>query len=260
MKSKAPDQPSGTAGSAKVAIRGRNRGRAVAQNPARRDVLALGGAGAIGLASPAIAQSNPEPIVWNMATAWPRKAPGYFSAAKRLATSITSMSGGRLQVTAHAAGEKVAVEKIFNAVSEGTMALGHSSAHLWTKTNPAFQFFTGIPFGMTAPEHAGWIRFGGGQSLWNRAYATHGIQPFLAGNTGLQGSGWFRREIRNPEDFNGLKIRISGIGADVLRHLGTEPVNLPPSEIYPAMQAEKIDGIKLAGPWNDLDFGLHKLA
>lgn len=252
MTSKTPDAPSGTDGSSGIAHPERK--------PARRDILALGAAASVGLATPAMAQSGPEPIVWTMAAAWPRKAPGYFSAATRLAKSITAMSGGRLQVTAYAAGEKVAAEKIFNAVSNGTIELGHSSAHLWADINPAFQFFTGIPFGMTAPEHAGWIRFGGGQSLWNQAYATRGIQPFLAGNTGLQGSGWFRREIRNPEDFNGLKIRISGIGADVLRHLGAEPADLPQSEIFPAMQSEQIDAIKLAGPWNDLAFGLHKLA
>jgi len=252
MKNKTPDHRSGVAGSFKD--------RGSVPSPARRNVLALGAAASVGLATPALGQANPEPITWTMATPWPRKSPGYFSSAERLATSITAMSGGRLQVKAYASGEKIAPEKLFNAVSEGTVELGHSSAHLWSGINPAFQFFTGVPFGLTAPEHAGWIRYGGGQALWDKAYAAHGIKPFLAGNTGAQAAGWFRREIRNPEDFNGLKIRLSGLGASIVRHLGAVPVDLPPSEIFPAMQTEKVDAVKWAGPWNDLTFGLHKLA
>jgi len=252
MRRKAPDQRPRTATSSKV--------RKPGAKPARREVLTLGAAATIGLAAPAIGQESSAPVIWNMATPWPRKSPGYFSAADRLAASITTMSGGRLRVTAHGAGEKVAPEKLFAAVSQGTVALGHSSPHLWAEINPAFQFFTGIPFGLTAPEHAGWIDHGGGQSLWDKAYEPHGIKPFLAGNTGAQAGGWFRREIRNPEDFNGLKFRISGIGAAIVRLLGAVPVDLPPSEIFPAMQAEKVDGVKWAGPWNDLTFGLQKLA
>jgi len=252
MKRKTPDQRSGTAG-----FRKRRIGDGT---PARREVLALGAIASIGLASPAVGQANPEPITWGMATPWPRKLPGYFSSAERLAKTITAMSGGRLQVTAYGTGEKIAPAKIFAAVSEGTVELGHSSAHMWADLNPAFQFFTGVPFGLTAPEHAGWIRSGGGLALWERAYRDHGIKPFLAGNSGPHAAGWFQREIRNPEDFNGLKIRISGLGADIMRHLGAVPVDLPPSEIFPAVQARQIDAVKWAGPWNDLTFGLHKLA
>ena len=228
--------------------------------PARRDVLALGGAAAIGFAAPAVAQTNPEPAVWTMATPWPRKLPGFFSAAERLAASITAMSGGRLQITAYPAGERVSPKKIFDAVSEGTVELAHSSARHWSDRNPAFQFFTGVPFGLTAPEHAGWIAFGGGQTLWEQAYSPYGIQPFLTGNTGPQGGGWFRREIRKPEDFRGLKFRIAGLGAETLRLLGASPVDIPPSDIFPAMQSGQLDGTEWVGPWNDLAFGLHKLA
>ncbi|VAW16419.1 TRAP transporter solute receptor, unknown substrate 6 [hydrothermal vent metagenome] len=229
-------------------------------HPARRDVLALGGAATIGLATPAIAQTTPESILWRMATPWPRKMPGFFAAAERLAGSITAMSGGRLKVTAYPAGKEVAPAKIFNAVSEGTIELAHASAHLWADKNPAFHYFTGMPFGLTASEHAGWIYFGGGQALWEQAYSSYDVLPFLAGNTGPQAGGWFQREIRNPEDFKGLKFRISGLGADVLRHLGAKPVALPPSDIFPAMQSGQLDGTEWVGPWNDLVFGFHKLA
>lgn len=233
--------------------------------PGRRDVLALGGATALGaagimaVASPAVVKAQ-SAVTWHMATPWPRHTPGLYTASQRLAKSITSMSGGRLTIVPHFSGSKVPAERIVNAVSQGVVQMGHSTSQNWRDQNPALQYFSGLPFGMTAVEHAGWINFGGGQALWDQAYGTFGIKPFLAGNTGPQAGGWFRREIRSVNDLKGLKMRIEGIGADVLKLLGVVPTSLPPSDIYPAMQSGKLDAVDWVGPWNDLAFGFHKLA
>lgn len=223
-------------------------------------MLGLGAAAAVGLvAAPHVARAA-EDRKWRLATPWPRGLPGFWAAAERLARSITEMSGGRLQVTAHAAGELVPPARIFNAVAEGAVELGHASPDRWLEVDPVFQIFSGLPFGLTATEHEGWIRYGGGQEMWERAYAPHGVVPFLAGNTGTQAGGWFRREIRNASDFRGLKIRMSGAGAEILRRLGAEIVDIPPSDIFPAMQTGLLDATEWVGPWNDLAFGIHNVA
>jgi TRAP-type mannitol/chloroaromatic compound transport system substrate-binding protein len=222
-------------------------------------VLGLGVGAAAGLAAPAVARAQ-LPIAWRMATPWPRNMPGFWAAAERIAASITAMSGGRLAVVAHPAGELVPPGAIFDAVGGGDAELGHAAAHHWLAKNPAFQFFSGVPFGLTAQEHEGWIRFGGGQKLWERAYGPHGVLPFLAGNTGPQAGGWFSREIRGAIDFQGLKIRMTGPGAEVLRRLGAVTVDIPPSDIFPAMQSGQLDAAEWVGPWNDLAFGFHKIA
>lgn len=233
------------------------------RGPDRRDVLKFGGTATAGLVTSLAAPAKvgaQNPVMWRMATPWPRNTPGVFASASRLAESITLMSGGRLQVSAHPAGEIVPPNKIFDAVSDAKVEMGHGSAHYWRERDPAFQFFTGLPFGLTAKEHAGWLYFGGGQGLWEQAYGPFGVIPFLAGNSGTQAGGWFVNEIRKPEDLHGLKFRISGMGADVMKLLGAVPVDIPPSDIFPAMRSGEMGGAEWFGPWNDLAFGFHKLA
>ncbi len=124
----------------------------------------------------------------------------------------------------------------------------------------AFNYFTGVPFGLTAQEQAAWIYFGGGQALWEEVYAPFGIQPFYAGSSGAQAGGWFRKEVNTPDDFRGLKFRIAGLGGEVLRRMGATTVMVPPGEIGPALMSGAVDGADWIGPWNDLAFGLYRSA
>jgi TRAP-type mannitol/chloroaromatic compound transport system substrate-binding protein len=55
--------------------------------------------------------------------------------------------------------------------------------------------------------------------LWEEAYAKAGVQPLLAGTTGPQAGGWFKKEIKNVDDLIGLKMRVGGMGRDVLTRL-----------------------------------------
>ena len=113
---------------------------------------------------------------------------------------------------------------------------------------------------MTAHEHGGWLRFGGGQELWEEAYAKAGVQPLLAGTTGPQAGGWFKREIKSLDDLKGLKMRAGGMGRDVLTRLGVDAILTPPGEITAAMASGRLDAVEWNGPWNDREAGLHKLA
>lgn len=214
-------------------------------------------AGAAGLAAPAIAQGRTE---WTMVTSWPKNAPGVGTNAQRLADLITAMSGGRLSVKLFAAGELVPPFEAFDAVSSGTADCMHSTAYYFQGKDPAFHWLTGVPFGLTSAEFAGWVYYGGGQQLWDETYARFGVKPFFAGTSGVQAGGWFRKEINSVDDIKGLKFRIAGLGGAVMQRLGANVLLTPPGEIFAAMQSGAVDAAEWIGPWNDLAFGLHQVA
>lgn len=207
--------------------------------------------------APAIAKDT---IEWRMVTPWPRNAPGVGVNAQRVADKINEMSGGRLNVKLFAAGELVPPFECFDAVQTGTADMAHGSPYFWQGKSQAMHYFTGVPFGLTAWEMGAWIRFGGGQELWDELYGQFGMKPFYAGNSGVQAGGWFREEVKSLEDLKGLKMRIAGLGGAVMRKLGVQVVLTPPGEIFPSMQSGVVDAAEWVGPWNDLAFGLHKIA
>jgi TRAP-type mannitol/chloroaromatic compound transport system substrate-binding protein len=170
------------------------------------------------------------------------------------------MSGGRLTVKVYGASELVPAFEVFDAVSSGTAQMGHGAAYYWKGKSEAAQFFAAVPFGMTAQEMNAWLYYGGGMQLWEEVYAPFGVLPTAAGNTGLQMGGWFNKEINGVEDLQGLKMRIPGLGGEVLKRAGGTPVNLPGGEIFTSLQSGTIDATEWVGPYNDLAFGLYKAA
>jgi TRAP-type mannitol/chloroaromatic compound transport system substrate-binding protein len=229
----------------------------------RRGALAALSAGlaAPTLAAPAVArQEKAEVRRWRMVTSWPKNLPGPGVSAQRLADRITAMSGGRIHVTVFAAGELVPPLEVFDAVANGTAQIAHTAALFWAGKFEAASFFTAAPFGLTPLEHMTWIIHGGGQALWDDLYAGSGVKPFMAGNTGFQMGGWFRREIASIADLQGLKMRIPGLGGRVLEKFGAVPVVLAPGEIFPALQSGLIDATEFLGPFSDHAMGFHKVA
>ena len=229
----------------------------------RRDFLKKAGSGAavLGAASAIsqVAQAKTE-YKWKMVTTWPKNFPGLGTGANNLAQLITEMSGGRIQVKVYGAKELVPAFEVFDAVSRGTAEMGHGAAYYWKGKAPAAQFFAAMPFGMNAQEFNGWVYYGGGQELWDEVYAPFGVIGRPAGNTGVQMGGWFNKEINSLEDLKGLKMRIPGLGGEVLKRLGGTPVNLPGGELYTALTSGTIDATEWVGPYNDLAFGLYKAA
>ncbi len=207
-----------------------------------------------------MAKQVDKPIEWKMVTTWPKNFPGLGTGANFLAQLMGEMSGGRIQVKVYGAGELVPAFEIFDAVSNGTAQLGHGSAYYWKGKNAALQFFSTVPFGLTADEMNAWLYHGGGMALWEEAYAPFGLIPMAAGNTGVQMAGWFNKEINSLSDLKGLKMRIPGLGGEVLKRIGGTPVNLPGAELFTAMQSGTIDATEWVNPYNDLAFGLHKVA
>ncbi|MDA0366811.1 MAG: TRAP transporter substrate-binding protein [Proteobacteria bacterium] len=228
----------------------------------RREFLT--GAAAAGVAT-AAASAFPTPAISQglieikMVTTWPKNFPGLGTGAQRLADRITKMTEGRITVKLFAAGELVGAFDSFDAVSQGNAEAYHGAEYYWQGKSKAFNFFTAVPFGLTATELNAWIYHGGGQELWDELAADFGLKSFLAGNTGVQMGGWFAKEVNSVDDFNGLKFRMPGLGGEVLRRMGAAVVALPGGEIFPALQSGAIDATEWVGPWNDLAFGFYKV-
>ncbi len=207
------------------------------------------------------APAAPEkPIEWRMVTTWPKNFPGLGTGANNLAKLIGEMTGGRIQVKVYGAKELVGALEIFDAVSRGTAEMGHGAAYYWKGKSVAAQFFAAVPFGLSAQEMNSWLYHGGGMELWEEVYAPFGLVPGAAGSTGVQMGGWFNKEINTIGDLEGLKMRIPGLGGEVLKRAGGTPVLLPGGEIFPSLQSGAIDATEWVGPYNDLAFGLHKAA
>ncbi len=201
-----------------------------------------------------------ESFEWSIVTSWPPKYPGLGIGVDNLADYIGTASGGRLKIKVYAAGELVPAFEVFDSVSRGAFEMGHGASYYHRGKVDAAQFFTSIPFGMNYLEMNGWLYYGGGLELWRELYEPFDLVPFPCGNTGVQMGGWFNKEINSIEDLKGLKMRIPGLGGEVLRRAGGTPVILPAAEIFTSLQTGAIDATEWVGAYNDMSFGLHKAA
>ena len=207
-----------------------------------------GTAAATGLAAPAIAQERIDMV---MVSTWPRDFPGLGTGAQRVAKRINDMTEGRINVQYFAAKERVGAFDAFDEVASGNAQAYHGADYYWKGKHPGWAYFTAVPFGLTYTEMNAWVRFGGGQELWDKLAGGFGLKNLMAGNTGVQMGGWFNKEINSADDFKGLKMRMPGLGGDVLAKLGASPVSIPGGQIYENLVSGAIDATEWVGPWND---------
>src|SRR5512134_2075489 len=222
--------------------------------------LAAGGAAIAGF--PMIARAQ-QTFNWKMTSAYPKGAPFYMDgpgSATDLARRIEAMSGGRLKIQVYGAGELIPALEGFDAVRAGTVEMNHANSYFWTGKTAAAQYFTAVPFGLNFQGMNGWLYDGGGIELWNEVYAPFNMVAFPCGNTGVQMTGWFRKEINSIKDFNGLKMRIPGLAGKVYASLGVDVKLLPGGEIFPALERGVIDAAEFVGPYQDRRLGLQKAA
>lgn len=220
---------------------------------------ALGGAAAAGttLAAPAYAQGK---RTLTMVTTWGRGLAGVFEASQRAADHITTMSDGMLTVDVKAAGELVGAFEVFDAVTSGQADMYQGAEYYFTNQHPGFAFYSTVPFGMTAQELNNWYYQQGGHALHDELGQIFGLKSFLCGNTGAQPGGWLNKEITKPEDFQGLKFRMPGLGGKALQKLGASVQTIPGAEIYQALSSGAIDGTEWIGPWADEKAGFQEVA
>jgi TRAP-type mannitol/chloroaromatic compound transport system substrate-binding protein len=233
----------------------------------RQFVTGMAAAGAAAACSPetpsgdGAAAAPQETFEWNLVTSWPPGLPGLGVGVDNLAERIEKASNGRLKIKVYAGGELVPALEVLDAVSRGTVQMGHDSAYYHRGKLPAAQYYTTVPFGQTVHEINAWLYYGGGLELWQEMYAeVFNVIPFPAGNTGVQMAGWFNKEINSVEDLSGLKMRIPGVGGEVMQRAGASQITVPASEIFTALQTGAIDAAEWVGPYNDIALGLHKAA
>ena len=210
-------------------------------------------------AAPAIAAPRKR-FNWKLVTTWPPNFPIFMEGVQRFADDIEKMSNRRFRISVFAAGELVPAMQTFDAVSQGTVQMGHGAAYYWAGKVPAGQFFTAVPFGMNAQGMNAWLYNGSGLNLWRDVYKPFSLVPFPMGNTGVQMGGWFRKEINSIADLKGLKMRIPGLGGKVMAKAGANPVLLAGGEIYTALERGTIDATEWVGPYHDQRLGLYRAA
>jgi TRAP-type mannitol/chloroaromatic compound transport system substrate-binding protein len=231
----------------------------------RRKFLKGGAVAATGTAIagfPMIARAQ-QKYTWKMTSAYPKGSPFYMDgpgSATDLAKRIDTMSGGRLKIQVFGAGELIPAFEGFDAVRAGTVEMNHANSYFWTGKTFAAQYFTAVPFGLNFQGMNGWMYDGGGIKLWNEVYAPFGMVAMPCGNTGVQMTGWFKKEIKSVADFKGLKMRIPGLAGKVYAALGVDVKLLPGGEIFPALERGVIDAAEFVGPYQDRRLGLQKAA
>jgi TRAP-type mannitol/chloroaromatic compound transport system substrate-binding protein len=207
------------------------------------------GAGAAALASPAISGGHTK--VMTVVSTWPRDFPGLGISAQRFCQRVNEISGGAITTEYFAAGERVGAFDSFDEVSSGNAHAYIGADYYWTGKHAGFAYFTSVPFGMTTQEWTAWIKFGGGGELWDELSGEFGLKKLPCGSTGTQAGGWFNKEIESPDDFKGLKMRIPGLGGQVITKMGGSSVSLPGGQIYENLVSGAIEATEWVGPYND---------
>ena len=180
--------------------------------------------------------------------------------AKRTADTITTISGGSVDVKFFDPGTLVPPGQAFDAVSSGALDAAWAASSFWTGKDIAFAIFSSVPFGPEGGEYLAWMKYGGGRELMQELYAKYGIHPITCGLVSPEASGWFRNEIKTLDDLKGLKMRISGLGANVLQKLGVSTQLMQAGDIYQGLQLGTIDATEYSMPAMDLSLGFHQVA
>ena len=227
----------------------------------RRQFIQAAGLGVAGaaVAAPAIAQSNPE-IKWRMPASWPKSLDTLYGGVEVMAKAVSDMTDGKFQIQPFAAGEIVPGLAIVDAVQNGTVEIGHTASYYYFGKDPTFGFGTSVPFGPNFRINQGWWMQGGGQAVLNDFYKKYNIRGILAGNTGAQMGGWFRKEINTVDDLKGLKMRVGGWAGKIMQKLGAVPQQIAGGDIYPALEKGTIDAAEWVGPYDDEKLGFYKVA
>ena len=216
-------------------------------------------AAACTVAAPAIAQSMPE-LKWRLASSFPKSLDTLYGGGENFAKFIGEMTDHKFQVRTFASGEIVPGLQVLDAVQNGTVEMGHSAGTYYIGKDPTLAFDTTLPFGMNARQQDAWMNFGGGKELLAEVYKDYNTLSIPCGNTGAQMGGWFRKEIKTPEDMKGLKFRIAGIAGMVCAKLGSVPQQIAGGDIYPALEKGTIDAAEWVGPYDDQKLGFNKIA
>lgn len=211
------------------------------------------------MAAPAVTTANPD-VKWRLTSSFPRSLDTIFGTAQTFARYVSEATDGHFQIQTFPAGELVPGFQALDAVANGTLECAQTATYFYTGKDPALAFGTGIPFGFNSRQQHSWWHFGGGAEIINSVLAKYNVTSFAAGNSGCQMGGFFRKELAGVDDLKGLKFRIGGIGGQVLAKLGVVPQQIPPGDVYAALERGTIDAAEFVGPYDDEKLGIVKVA
>jgi TRAP-type mannitol/chloroaromatic compound transport system substrate-binding protein len=227
----------------------------------RRQFLKTAGVGlaTAAVASPAIAQSMPE-LKWRMTASWPKALDTLYGGAVILAKAVAEATDNKFQIQTFAGGEIVPALQALDATSNGTVEMGHTAPYYYFGKDPTFAFGASVAFGPNQRLNQGWYYQGGGRETLDEFYKKYNVVGLLAGNTGCQMGGWFRKPIESVNDLKGLKFRIGGFPGRVIAKLGGVPTSIAGGDIYPSLEKGTIDAAEWVGPYDDEKLGFYKVA
>ncbi len=226
----------------------------------RRSILLSSGVAAATLmAAHTSAQAQPA-IRWRMTSSFPKTLDTLFGTSEFVARRVSEMTDGKFQIQLFAPGELVAGNAVLDAVGKGAVDAGHTASNYYAGKDPSFAFDSVVPFGMNSRQQSAWMIMGNGKKLMRNLFKEHNIYNVPCGNIGTQMGGWFRKEIKTVADLKGLKIRLPGLGGDVMAKLGALPQQIPGSDIYPALERGTIDAVEWIGPYDDEKLGFNQVA
>jgi TRAP-type mannitol/chloroaromatic compound transport system substrate-binding protein len=214
-------------------------------------------AGAI--AAPALAQALPA-ISWRLASSFPKTLDTIFGSCDNFVKRVAMLTGGKFMIRQFAAGDIVPGLQVLDAVQAGTVEMGHTPSYYYFGKDSTFAFDCAVPFGLTSRQQTAWMDQGGGRELMREFYKGYGIVNFMAGNTGTQMGGWYRKEIKTVADMKGMKMRIAGFAGRVMERMGVIPQQIPAGDVYAALEKGTIDAAEWVGPYDDEKLGLVKVA
>ena len=226
--------------------------RSIIKNAGLAGILAAG-------AAPAIVHAQTA-LRWRLTSAFPKALDTIYGAAETFSTKVKEMSGGKFEISVHAAGELVPTAGLVDAVQNGTVEMGHTAPYYYFGKNDTFALGCAIPFGLNSRQMTAWQYDGNGLKLMREFYSNYGFTSFPMGNTGAQMGGWFRKQIKTVADMKGLKFRVGGFAGKVTQRLGTLSQNIPGGEIYQALEKGTIDAAEWVGPYDDQKLGFYKVA
>jgi TRAP-type mannitol/chloroaromatic compound transport system substrate-binding protein len=195
-----------------------------------------------------------------LATSWGVTVPVLGEAPAKLKELVEQMSNGRLQLRVDDPAKHKAGLAVMDLAKTGQYDIGYTASYYYKGKDFKLIFFTTVPFGLLPTEQHAWFEYGGGKELAKKVYDEHGLIHVQGGSTGMQMGGWFKKEINSLEDLQGLKVRIPGMGGEVMSKLGVLAVTVPLGELYTSLEMGNIDAVEWISPVFDMNMGFQKIA
>jgi TRAP-type mannitol/chloroaromatic compound transport system substrate-binding protein len=211
------------------------------------------------VAKPAVAQTSPA-IKWRLTSSYPKSLDTLYGASETIAKFVGEATDNQFQIQHFAAGEIVPGLNAMDAASNGTVEACHTGVYYYYGKDPTWALFCAVPFGLNTRQLNAWFYDGDGMKLMNEFGKKFNVYSIVAGNTACQMGGWFRKEIKELADFNGLKFRIGGFAGLTIQKIGGVPSQIAGGDIYPALERGTIDAAEWVGPYDDEKLGFSKVA